>query len=620
MTTPMLAKRYRIIRELAAGGFGRTFLAEDTQMPSGRKCIIKMLKPIHNNPQIYQLVQERFHLEAAILEELGENNNQIPRLYGKFEEAGRFYLVEEWIQGQTLGNIQAQVGIASENLVKNILLSILPVLQYIHSKGIIHRDIKPDNIILRITDNLPVLIDFGAVKETMGSVMSNSGNVTSSIVIGTPGFMPSEQAAGRPLFASDLYSLALTAIYLLTGKFPQELETNQLTGEILWQKHAYNVSPSFAAILDKAIHFSARERYMNAPAMLSALQAISPPSMSPQPPSGGSYSSTPTIPSIPPPGSGMVGGGGTFNTSVPVPPEISGWNWGAALTFGLWSFTNKVWIGLLVLVSLLVTLIEPWSLLFGIFILIVLPLVLGAKGNVWAWRSRQWRSVQDFKSHQRAWAKAGIIIFPVTIVLYLIALGWRYGDPPPPDPNPSPTVSTSPSLSPSPTEPSLTFSKVEIGNLESYTYDNGLFSIDVPQGWTRQDNSKSGEVVVWWLDSTKNGLIQVNVFAAEGNQTPEQLGKMLQNILNSWYKSQPNFSIDQPVTQPNGSVRITWSYTATANNGGKGEYIGNSFISQQGDKIAILTISVPQEQYKRLLPTINQIIHSYQVNPSAPLP
>ena len=179
MSTPMLDNRYSIIRELQEGGFGRTFLAEDTRMPSRKRCIIKMLKPLHNNPQIYQLIQERFEREAAILEALGENNNQIPRLYDKFEEAGRFYLVQEWIQGQTLGNKLQQEGIASETTVKDILLNILPVLQYIHSKGIIHRDIKPDNIILRLADNLPVLIDFGAVKETMGTVMTNSGSVTS---------------------------------------------------------------------------------------------------------------------------------------------------------------------------------------------------------------------------------------------------------------------------------------------------------------------------------------------------------------------------------------------------------------------------------------------------------
>ncbi len=568
MSTPMLDNRYRILRELAEGGFGRTFLAENTQMPSCKKCVIKMLKPLDNNPQIYQLVQERFHREAAILEELGDNNNQIPRLYDKFEEAGRFYLVEEWIQGQTLGNIQAQFGIASENLVKNILLSILPVLQYIHSKGIMHRDIKPDNIIVRLADGLPVLIDFGAVKETMGTVMSNSGNVTSSIVIGTPGFMPSEQAAGRPLFASDLYSLGLTAIYLLTGKIPQELETNPLTGEILWQKHAYNVSPSFAAILDKAIHPSARERYMNAPAMLSALQAIPPPSMSTQPPSGGSYSPSPTIPSNPPPGSGMVGGGGTFNTFVAIPPEILGWNWGAALTFGLWSFTNKVWIGLLVLVSLF----GSWWLLFALLILIVMPFVLGAKGNVWAWRSRQWRSVQYFKSHQRAWAKAGIIIFPVFIVLYIIALGSQTNNnPTPPSPSPSPTVSTSPSLSPSPTtsstfEPGTNniFPTVEIGQLETYTYDNGLFSIKVPENWTLENQSKSGEAAVKWYDRTQTGGILVDVvgqeaFRQQNHISADVLSRFMVKLIKNQYQSRPNLQIDQTKPTNDGWLQISWS-------------------------------------------------------------
>lgn len=97
MNQQILNNRYRIINTLASGGFGETFLAQDTQMPSGRFCVIKQLKPIVNNPQIYQLVQERFQREAAILEELGETNNQIPRLYAYFTENGQFYLVQEWI-------------------------------------------------------------------------------------------------------------------------------------------------------------------------------------------------------------------------------------------------------------------------------------------------------------------------------------------------------------------------------------------------------------------------------------------------------------------------------------------------------------------------------------------
>ncbi|MEB3295224.1 MAG: hypothetical protein VKJ24_18880, partial [Synechococcales bacterium] len=113
---------------------------------------------------------------------------------------------------------------------------------------------------------------FGAVKESMGTVMTRSGNVTGSIVIGTPGFMPSEQAAGRPVYSSDLYAVGLTAIYMLTGKLPQEIETDPKTGEILWKPYAPRVSPTLASILDKAIHSYAHERYTTAKEMLQALQ------------------------------------------------------------------------------------------------------------------------------------------------------------------------------------------------------------------------------------------------------------------------------------------------------------------------------------------------------------
>ncbi|NJL62152.1 MAG: protein kinase [Methylacidiphilales bacterium] len=273
----LLNNRYRIIQTLGSGGFGDTFLAEDTQMPSRRRCVIKQLKPINNNPQVYQLVQERFQREAAILEELGDGNNQIPRLYAYFSENaqsenGQFYLIQEYIQGQTLNTkIQTQ-GAMSENAVIDILTNILPVLDYVHRKGIVHRDIKPDNIIIRDTDNKPVLIDFGAVKETISTVFTPSGNSTRSIVIGTPGFMPSEQSVGRPMFASDIYSLGMTAIYLLTGKFPQEIPNDPATGAILWRQHVANVTPSFAMLLEKTIQFAPQQRFSSAREMLAALQ------------------------------------------------------------------------------------------------------------------------------------------------------------------------------------------------------------------------------------------------------------------------------------------------------------------------------------------------------------
>jgi serine/threonine protein kinase len=309
MTLTLLNNRYQVLRVLGGGGFGETFLAEDTQMPSNRRCVIKQLKPVANNPQVYQLVQQRFQQEAAILEELGEHNNQIPKLYAYFIDNGQFYLVQEYIEGHTLTQKIQQQGLLHESTVKGILIDILPVLEFIHSKRIVHRDIKPDNIILRFSDGKPILIDFGAVKVSMGTIVTVSGNSNQSIVIGTPGFMPMEQSVGRPVFSSDLYSLGLTAIYLLTGKLPSELPTDPARGDIIWRNFAFNISPDFAAVLDKAIQQSPRDRYLSARDMLTALQTpsipvaptvpVSPATLITTPVTAG-YVSTPTVASTPP--------------------------------------------------------------------------------------------------------------------------------------------------------------------------------------------------------------------------------------------------------------------------------------------------------------------------------
>ncbi len=286
MTKTLLNNRYQVIQVLSAGGFGETFLAEDTYMPSRRRCVIKQLKPITNDPQTYKMIQQRFEREAATLEYLGEASDQIPKLYAYFSENGQFYLVQEWIHGPTLTEIVKSKGPQNETSVREILLSLLSVLDYVHSKGIIHRDIKPDNILLGnasasstspyqvgVVGSKPVLIDFGAVKETIRSVVNSPGYHTKSLVIGTPGYMPSEQGVGRPVYASDIYSLGLTAIYLLTGKHPHELQTDPQTGEILWQHQASGVSPNLVMVLNQAIKPHASDRYTTASKMLYALQS-----------------------------------------------------------------------------------------------------------------------------------------------------------------------------------------------------------------------------------------------------------------------------------------------------------------------------------------------------------
>ncbi len=275
----LLSDRYQILQTLGSGGFGETFLAEDTHMPSRRSCVVKQLHPTQNNPALEKLIHERFQREAAMLEELSGGNRQIPALYAYFysEIDRQYYIVQEWIDGDTLSALVTKQGILDENQVRRILTDVLPVFSYIHSKSIVHRDIKPDNIILRHSDKLPVLIDFGAVREAMGTVMNSQGQPTQSIVIGTPGYMPSEQSIGRPVYNSDLYSLGLTAIYLLTGQAPTNLPTDPNSAEILWRDRAPQISSAFAQILDRAISYHHRDRYQSAAEFLAALNGSAAP-------------------------------------------------------------------------------------------------------------------------------------------------------------------------------------------------------------------------------------------------------------------------------------------------------------------------------------------------------
>ena len=274
MAVVVLNNRYQVIRELGQGGFGRTFLAVDTHLPSERYCVIKQLYPIVSKPKQYRWVRERFQREAAILETLSQGNSQIPQLYAYFAEAETFYLVQEYIEGCTLTEKVEQEGTLSEKEVTQILISLLKVLDYVHRQRIIHRDVKPDNVILRASDNQPVLIDFGIVKEALETVMDSDR--AHSIAIGTPGYMPSEQAAGRPTYTSDLYSLGLTAVFLLSGQAPHTLEIDQRTGELLWRKAVPSLGDPLATVIDRAVRFHPRDRFANAKEMLSALTSHSP--------------------------------------------------------------------------------------------------------------------------------------------------------------------------------------------------------------------------------------------------------------------------------------------------------------------------------------------------------
>ena len=268
----LLRDRYRVVKSLGQGGFGATFLANDEALPGEPSCVIKQLRPSGSTPHVLQMARELFEREALTLGRIG-NHPQVPRLLDYFEEREEFYLVQEYISGATLQQELKRGGVLSEVALKQFLSDILPLLQYIHEQKVIHRDIKPANLIRRAQDGRLVLIDFGAVKNQVEQVAASLSEQTAFTVyaIGTPGFAPPEQMAMRPVYASDIYALGVTCIYLLTGKSPKDLEYNPTTGEMMWEKKV-QVSAHLSLVLRKMLEVSVRNRYQTAAEVLKALE------------------------------------------------------------------------------------------------------------------------------------------------------------------------------------------------------------------------------------------------------------------------------------------------------------------------------------------------------------
>ena len=268
-----LAGRYEITRQLGRGGFAITLLARDIMQPSKPLCVVKQLRPNQTQPKIIEL----FHQEAAILEKLGKHP-QIPQLLAHFQEGDNLYIVQEFIQGKDLTNEIYPGKQLSEDYVRNLLQDVLEILSFVHEQGVVHRDIKPQNLMRRREDGKIFLIDFGAVKQLGTLVVNTEGEVASSVAIGTPGYMPSEQALGKPCFASDVYALGMTAITAVTGIQAADLEENPETGEVIWLDGAH-VRPYLAEVVSKMVrrHFSLR--YPCAKDALQALMAAAPPTV-----------------------------------------------------------------------------------------------------------------------------------------------------------------------------------------------------------------------------------------------------------------------------------------------------------------------------------------------------
>ena len=266
-----LSGRYQIIKRLSAGGFGETFIAEDTQRPGNPTCVVKQLKPNSNNPKHWQLAQRLFQTEAEILEKLGKHY-QIPELLAYFDENQEFYLVEEFINGHPLSNELPLKPLPEANVIA-IVVDILQVLQFVHSHSVIHRDIKPDNLIRRKSDQKLVLIDFGAVKQITNQLHSRRNLTNFTVGIGTKGYMPNEQAVGSPRFNSDIYATGMIAVRSLTGIPPSKLPTDPITGEVIWLDKA-QVSAELATVVNKMVRYSFRSRYQSAQEVLEALKPL----------------------------------------------------------------------------------------------------------------------------------------------------------------------------------------------------------------------------------------------------------------------------------------------------------------------------------------------------------
>ncbi len=273
MKGKLIQNKYFILRVLGQDVFRETFLAKDKNWFSPHRYVIKKFRPILGNPRA-EATRQLFYQEASILKRLSGKNPQIPQLCEYFIDGEDFYIVRKWIDGLTLKQKVQQQGKLSAAKVEQILDSILSFLVYIHSYGIIYRQLKPSSIVLRRSHwlnrakELPVPIYFGGVKELEAEI-----NHRGLVLAHQQEYISPEQERGKSVYASDLYSLGLTAIYLLTGKTPAQLPYDPQTKQLLWHQEVRNLKIHLARVIDRAICPRVSDRYSSATQMLQALHS-----------------------------------------------------------------------------------------------------------------------------------------------------------------------------------------------------------------------------------------------------------------------------------------------------------------------------------------------------------
>jgi WD40 repeat protein len=270
----LLRGRYQTVELLGHGGFGRTYLALDGDRLNAR-CVIKQFSPRVQNPKGMETAVRLFNQEAVRLHELGEHA-QIPTLLAYFEQADHLYLVQQFIEGQSLLQQMRQQGSFSEQQIRNVLADVLPVLRFIHRHQVIHRDITPMNVLRRQSDDRLVLIDFGVAKQLDENALGGEAGTR----VGTEGYMPMEQFRGGKAYpASDIYSLGATCLHLLTGNRPDHLY-DPLQGRWVWREYLQQqknivVSNQLAHILDQMLKDLVADRYQSADEVMRDLNADS---------------------------------------------------------------------------------------------------------------------------------------------------------------------------------------------------------------------------------------------------------------------------------------------------------------------------------------------------------
>ncbi|MBP0012793.1 MAG: tetratricopeptide repeat protein [Roseofilum sp. SID3] len=270
----LLNQRYQFIKTLGSNQLGQTHLVGDTHLPGHPRCVVKQLKLPGNNPKTLEFSLILLNKKAEALKSLG-THPQIPKLLDYFEESQSFYLVEEFIVGTSLRDQLESQPQWTEAQAIALLEEVLQILSFVHSRGLIHRSIKPSNLIRRKSDDRMVLTGFGIFKEIGTQVMRSQQQLLKAQRNGSVVYVSPEQDQGQAHFNSDLYSLGIIGIQLLSGQSILELSTLRSKATQDWQD-GVKANPDLISILNKMVAPDTKERYQLATRILEDLATLQP--------------------------------------------------------------------------------------------------------------------------------------------------------------------------------------------------------------------------------------------------------------------------------------------------------------------------------------------------------